>query len=274
MSFNPNMQMDGVGANTVCALQKSLQIGSSYAPMAGYDLGGPLSSSTLNRLQKALVASPSTPGGAGDGSSLIPQSLARTLKNVSFKMRNIKLWRNIAKKEAFAMTEEYDQLLDYGARGGVFTSAMSTPQGNDSTFGRVQVIMKYLATAYATDIAIMSTEVIGGSAEALQINNATRYLLGGTERELFYGDSSLLPVAFDGFKRIVTNFAANAGFSNIVINAGAQPLTIDHLENAAQAIQDNAGDIESGMYKLYMAPRVQSNFSKTYTPAQRYGIDE
>lgn len=272
--MNPNLIAQGVGAETVATLQKSLQINGGGGLVMGSDIYGPLSSGTIAKLQKALVASPSTPGGPGDGSSLIPQSLARTLKNVTFKMRNIKLWKSIAKQEAYAMTEEYDQLLDYGSRGGVFTSAMATPQGNDSTFARVQVPMKYLATAYATDIGIMSTEVIGGSAEALQINNATRFLLGGVERELFYADSSLLPTAFDGFKKIVTSFAQNNGFTNVLIDAGAQPLTVDMLENAAQAIQDNAGDIGSGMYKVYMAPRVQSYFSKTYAPAQRYAIDQ
>lgn len=270
--MNPNLIAQGVGADVVNTLQKSLQTAGGLT--MGSDIYGKLSDTTVSRLQKALVASPSTPGGAGDGSSLIPQSLARTLKNVTFKMRNVKAWRNTAKQEAFAMTEEFDQLLDYGSRGGVFTSAMSTPQGNDSTFSRTQVPMKYLATAYATDIGIMSTEVIGGSAEALQINNATRFLLGGVERELFYADSSLMPTAFDGFKKIVTGFATNNGFSNVLIDAAASPLTVDHLENAAQAIQDNAGDVGSGMYKLYMAPRVQSYFSKTYAPAQRYTIDQ
>ena len=268
--MNPNtISAAGLGREA-SALYKSL--GGAFK--MGSDLYGNLTEGTISKLQKALVASPSTPGGPGDGSSLIPQSLARTLKNVTFKMSNIKLWKNIVKQEAYAMTEEYDQLLDYGSRGGVFTSAMATPQGNDSTFSRVQVPMKYLATAYATDIAIMSTEVIGGSAEALQINNATRFLLGGLERELFYADSSLLPTAFDGYKKIITAFASSNGFNNVIINAGAQPLTIDMLENAAQAIQDNAGSLENGQYKVYMAPRVQSYFSKTYFPAQRTMIDE
>lgn len=242
--------------------------------MTGTYMGGQLSNQTFDRLQKALVASPSTPGGPGDGSSLIPQSLARTLKNVTFKMRNIKAWRNVAKQEAYAMTEEFDQLLEYGTRGGVTTSAMGTPAGNDSTFSRVQVPMKYLATAYATDIAIMSTEVVGGSAEALQINNATRFLLGGVNRLIYYGDASLMATEFDGWKTIIKSFATSNGFSNIVIDAAAAPLTPDLLENAAQAVQDNAGDITNGMYKAYMAPIVQSYWSKTYAPAQRFEINQ
>ncbi len=254
-------------------MQKSLNLGSSGL-FGGMDASGGMTTQTYTRLQKALTASPSTPGGPGDGSSLIPQSLARTLKNVSFKMSNIKAWRNTPKQEAYAMEEEYDQLISYGTRGGVFTSAMATPAGNDSTFDRLQVPMKYMATAYATDIAIMSTEIVGGSAEALQINNATRFLLGGVERGIFYSDSSLMPSAFDGWKKIITSFAQTNGFTNIVINAGASPLAPDLLESAAQAVQDNAGDISNGRYKLYLAPRVQSYWSKTYTPAQRYAIDQ
>src|SRR5579875_751656 len=177
-------------------LVKSLQMDNGGLLTGSY-MGGNLSNQTFDRLQKALVASPSTPGGPGDGSSLIPQSLARTLKNVTFNMKNIKAWKNSPKQDAFAMNEEFDQLISYGTRGGVFASAMQTPQGNDSTFARVQVPMKYMATAYSTDIAIMSTEVVGGSAEALQINNATRFLLRGVERNLFFGNSSLIPSAFD-----------------------------------------------------------------------------
>ncbi len=255
-------------------LNKSLTLDSGGGLLTGQYMGGNLSNTTFDRLQKALVASPSTPGGPGDGSSLIPQSLARTLKNTTFKMRNVKFWKNIAKQEAYAMEEEFDQILQYGTRGGIFSGAMQTPQGNDSTFDRVQVPMKYASTAYATDIAIMATEVIGGSAEALQINNATRYILGGVERNLFFGDSTLNPTAWDGAKKQIENFAATNGFSNIVIDAGASPLTPDLLENAAQAIQDNAGDVEAGMHRVYMAPAVQSYWSKTYAPAQRYAIDE
>lgn len=255
-------------------MAKSLQLDSNGGMLTGQVIPGSISNQTFDRLQKALVASPSTPGGPGDGSSLIPQSLARTLKNVSFKMNNIKFWKNTVKQTAYAMTEEFDQLLSYGTRGGVFTSAMATPAGNDSTFGRVQVPMKYMATAYATDIAIMATEVIGGSAEALQINNATRYLLRGVESNMFYGDSSLLPQAFDGAKKQIENFAATNGFTNIVIDAGAEPLTPDLLENAAQAIQDNAGEISAGKHMVYMPPAVQSYWNKIYASAQRSQIDQ
>jgi hypothetical protein len=255
------------------ALNKSLRLDSGGLMMGDSVVGG-LTNETFSRLQKALVASPSTPGGPGDGSSLIPQSLARTLKNVTFKLNKVKLWRAIAKQDAYAMEEEYDQITQYGSRGGVFTSAMATPQGNDSTFDRLQVRMTYMATAYATDIAIMATEVIGGSAEALQINNATRYLLGGVERQLFYADSSLVPSAFNGVKTIIKGFAQSNGFTNVIINAGATGLSVEHLENSMQAIQDNSGDPENGLYAVYFAPRVQSYFTKTYAPAQRTEINQ
>ncbi len=255
------------------ALSKSLRMDSGGLMMGDYVTGG-LTNESFARLQKALVASPSTPGGPGDGSSLIPQALARTLKNVTFKLNKVKLWRAIAKQDAYAMEEEYDQITQYGSRGGIFTSAMATPQGNDSTFDRLQVRMTYMATAYATDIAIMATEVVGGSAEALQINNATRYLLGGVERQLFYSDSTLVPSAFNGVKAIIKGFAQSNGFTNVILNAKASGISVDHLENVMQAIQDNSGDPESGLYAAYMAPRVQSYFTKTYAPAQRTEINQ
>lgn len=265
--------MNEVQQANALRLSKSLRLDSGGLMMGDYVTGG-LTNSTFSRLQKALVASPSTPGGPGDGSSLIPQALARTLKNVTFKLNKVKLWRAIAKQDAYAMEEEYDQITQYGSRGGVFTSAMATPQGNDSTFDRLQVRMTYMATAYATDIAIMATEVIGGSAEALQINNATRYLLGGVERQLFYADSALIPSAFNGVKTIIKGFAQSNGFTNVVLNAQASGLSVDHLENIMQAIQDNSGDPENGLYAVYFAPRVQSYFTKTYAPAQRTEINQ
>lgn len=265
--------MNDIQQANALALSKSLRLDTGGLMMGDY-VTGDLTNETFSRLQKALVASPSVPGGPGDGSSLIPQSLARTLKNVTFKLNKVKLWRAIAKQDAYAMEEEYDQITQYGVRGGIFTSAMATPQGNDSTFDRLQVRMTYMATAYATDIAIMATEVIGGSAEALQINNATRYLVSGVERQLFYADSTLLPTAFNGVKAIIKGFAQSNGFTNVVINAGAQGLSVDHLENAMQAIQDNSGDPENGLYAVYMAPRVQSYFTKTYAPAQRTEINQ
>ena len=265
--------MNEAQQSNALALSKSLRLDSGGLMMGDYVTGG-LTNESFSRLQKALTASPSTPGGPGDGSSLIPQSLARTLKNVTFKLNKVKLWRAIAKQDAYAMEEEYDQITQYGSRGGIFTSAMATPQGNDSTFDRLQVRMVYMATAYATDIAIMATEVIGGSAEALQINNGTRYLLGGVERQLFYADPSLMPSAFAGVKSIIKGFAASNGFTNVVINAKARGLDVDHLENMMQAIQDNSGDPENGLYAVYFAPRVQSYFTKTYAPAQRTEINQ
>ena len=90
------------------ALSKSLRMDSGGLMMGDYVTGG-LTNESFARLQKALVASPSTPGGPGDGSSLIPQALARTLKNVTFKLNKVKLWRAIAKQDAYAMEEGDDQ---------------------------------------------------------------------------------------------------------------------------------------------------------------------
>ncbi len=59
-----------------------------------------------------------------------------------------------------------------------------------------------------------------------------------------------------------------------MINAKARGLDVDHLENMMQAIQDNSGDPENGLYAVYFAPRVQSYFTKTYAPAQRTEINQ
>ena len=223
---------------------------------------------SLDRLNKALLTSNGGNGQPGDGSGLIPQSLARTLKIVTYEMNQLKLWRMVDKQEAYAVNEQYDQILDYGGQAGIFVAENTQPPVQDSTFKLNTVAMKYMATTFSTSLAMMAVESVPGDVETLQTENATKWLLGGVERQLFYADSSLDGAMFDGVRRIITSQAT----SSQIIDAGGQPLTPEVLENAAEIITEAYGDVEQ--CKVFMSPKVKSDFSKGYFPNQRVNLSE
>lgn len=87
----------------------------NYEGMSGY---GNASQSDVDALNKALSAGDEVnrPGSAsaGDGFSLRVESLEQTLKNTTFRMEHIRLWKAIPKIPAYNTVEEYNQIQSYG----------------------------------------------------------------------------------------------------------------------------------------------------------------
>ena len=78
----------------------------SWADYEGIDGFGTATQAEVDELNKALAAGQSInpPGGApvaGDGFALRVESLERTLKNLTFRMEHVKLWKSIAKLAAY-----------------------------------------------------------------------------------------------------------------------------------------------------------------------------
>ena len=79
---------------------------------------GATSPQELQELNKALVAgnAQNPPGSAvpGDGFALRVESLEQTLKNTTYRMEHVRLWRGLPKIPAYNTVEEFNKMQSYG----------------------------------------------------------------------------------------------------------------------------------------------------------------
>jgi hypothetical protein len=118
-----------------------------YEGLSGF---GAASASDVQDLRKALSAGQDVNApavAAGEGFPLRIESLERTLKVVTYRMDDVRLWRNITKLPAYNTVEEYNRLRSYGSgEGTAFISEGDLPETDDSTYSREFTIIKYLGT--------------------------------------------------------------------------------------------------------------------------------
>lgn len=195
-------------------------------------------------LRKALFAGQDVndPGVApGVGFPLRVESLEATMKNLTFEMDEIKLFKTISKIPATNTVEEFNRLLAYG-QGGTrrfnlgFMTEGDLPEEEDSTYQRVTMLIKYLGVVgrvtHVANVIRSST----GNVIALETMNKTMELLKNLENALFFGDSTLIPEQFDGLEKLITDGAPD----NVVDLRGAS-LTEEQLNDMLLRIRDNFG---------------------------------
>lgn len=139
-------------------------------------------------------------------SPLIPQQLQQTLSIATSSMSDLKLWPMIAKSPAMNTVIEYNRVNRHGAELSPFIAEGGTAALNRSEYEKVAVQIRYLAEKReVTDVASF-VNLVGPSPDAIaeETRRGTEALLRRLEKELFHGDSSLNPLAWDGIiKQIV-----------------------------------------------------------------------
>lgn len=195
-------------------------------------------------LHKALSAGQdvNNPGtAAGVGFPLRTESLEATLKNLTYEMDEIKLFKSIPKVPAANTVEEFNRLLSYGEGGARsfnqgFFGEGDLPEEQDSTYERVTVLIKFLGIVGRVTHVANTIRAAHGNVIALETMNKTMELLRNLENALFFGDSSLIPEQWDGIYKLVT-----AGAPNNVIDLRGAPLTEESLNDMLLTIRDNFG---------------------------------
>ena len=94
--------------------------------------------------------------------------------------------------------------------------------------------MKYLGTVRRVTHVMSLVRPAHGKVIAHETVSGTMHLLRVVERALFYGDSSLSTLQFDGYEKLLID---NAPATNIIDLRG-QPLSEDVLIDAALTIHD------------------------------------
>lgn len=225
----------------------------------------------IDELRKALAAgndivAPAT--APGEGFPLRPQSLESMLKNLTFEMDEIKLFKTIPKVPATNTVEEFNRLLSYSASGSRtfnqgFIQEGDLPEEQDSTYQRVYVLIKYLGVTGRVTHVANTIRAAHGNVIALETMNKTMDLLKNLENALFFGDSTLIPEQFDGLYKLIGDGAP----TNVIDLRGAT-LSEPVLNDVLLRIRDNYGMATDG----YFATGAFADLAKEIYDRQRFGV--
>ena len=243
----------------------------SWRDYEGIDGFGSSTQEDLNNLNKALVAGQdiNPPGSvvAGDGFALRVESLERTLRNTTYKMEHIKFWKSIDKISAYNTVEEYNQIQSYGDNtDGGFIAEGELPLEDDSKYERKFAIVKFMGTVRRLTHVASVIKPAHGNLIAQETVNGTMHLLKMLERALYYGDSDLSSLQFDGFEKLITD---NSPAANIIDLRGL-PLSEDILTDACLTIQDNPN--YGTPTHLHLNLKTKADLVKTFFPKERYDL--
>lgn len=228
-------------------------------------------------------------GAYGDMSALRPQSLEQTLKKVTAGSEHVRLWKTLSKKPAFNTSEEYNILDRLGGDASPFFVEGGLPNEQDSSYVRKSALVKFLGTTRVITHPATLVRTAGvGDIVAQEAQNGTEWLIMQMERQLFYADSNLNPLAFDGIRTQMYNFLGKpyfAGGDGVTVTGESAEQFIDlrggflppqALEDGANIIFENFGVAR----QLQMTPAVRKDFSNMFmsTPQvvknDRIGVGE
>lgn len=230
---------------------------------------GQFSQQDLDHLNKALTAGNdiNNPGAApGQGFPLRVESLEQTLKNVTYRMEHIRLFKAIPKLAAYNTVEEHNEISSYGEGLEGFIAEGALPPEDDSTYARRYAAVKFLGTTRSVSHVMSLIRPAHGNVIANETVSGTMWLLRIVERALFYADSSLSTIQFDGYEKLITD---NAPADN-VIDLRGQPLSEDFLIDGALTISD---DPNFGIpTHLHLNPKVKADLVKSFFPKGRYDL--
>lgn len=241
---------------------------------------GQVPAEELDELRKALdtgshAYSTATPGALTQGAALQVESLDATLRNVTFRMSNLKLWPDLPKSKAENTVEEYNLQQNYGGDNPVFFTDGGLPNSEDASYSREVELVKFLGTTRSVTHPLTLVKPAHGPIIAREIKNGTMWILEKLERALFNADSAIQSLEFDGISKQIQNKGSNSeykgdfpGFGDdqdVVIDVRDAVLDEDLLEEGANRIAENFGFPST----LYLDTRAHSDLSKQFYPKER-----
>lgn len=202
------------------------------------------------------------------------ESLERTLKLLSFRMKDIKLWNEMPKMTAYNTVEEFLQLDSYGADRGGFYNEGELSDVEDSSYIRRAELVKYIQV---TGEVTMQAQMVRSFVDAYQkeVENKAMWVLRKINSSITKADSSIVPQEFNGIYKQHASIGSGDGFlynslsaymnSNVVIDLRGKSLTQEDLENGAITVDDNFGNVDT----LFAPPVVMGDLAKDYYQRQR-----
>lgn len=240
---------------------------------------GSSSPEQVDELNKALTAGygyTGAPGSLAGGGALQVESLDATLKIVSFMMKNIVLYNDLPKSQAYNTVEEFNRLVKYGGDGGIFMDEGALPRTEDSSYARKVALVKFFGSTREITHPMLLVKPAHGNVVALETKNGAMFILQKLEESLFRGDSACVSQEIDGLEALIMQGLADvtasdgntSGAEEHVIDLRGKCLTEGVVEQASEVILNNYGYPTD----LYLATKALSNLSKTMYPKERYMI--
>ena len=231
---------------------------------------GTQSAESVDQLNKALSAQQITGRETADlttasGAPLKVESLEKTLKHITFRESDIRLWKDLPKKAAYNTVEEYNQQTSYGANKGGWNREGELPEEEDSSFVRRAQLVKYLGVTKSVTHQMTLVNSAIGSVMERTIKDGTMWILRTLNQGLYFGNENIIPEQFNGFLAQQQQSDAWATYgdymdSENVVDLRGSALTEEAIEMAANTIVENYG-LGS---QIYGPPSVLSNFVKNF----------
>lgn len=242
----------------------------------GYDEGGggpgAASVGDIAELNKALSAGTGNGGGhgvqtAGALGPLMPESLDPILTSMTFTEQEFKFWRVVYKDPAYNTAEEYNRLHKVGAGEAGFIGEGDLPEEEDSTYSREVTLVKFMGTTRrVTHVASLVRTAGIENAIAQETKNGTLWLMRQLEEALFFGDSSIIPLQFDGLNKLMVDGSAPT------YDMRGNPLTEAVLSGMCASVRmaPNYGSIDT----VYMSIGVKSDVKNLIRQRLRAGFGD
>ena len=199
------------------------------------------------------------------GAALKVESLEKTLKHITFRESDIRLWKDVPKKPAYNTVEEYNQQTSYGQDRGGFNAEGELPEEEDSVYVRRAQLVKYLGVTKSVTHQMTLVNTMIGNVIQKTIKDGTLWILRKLTKSLYFGNEKLIPLEFNGFLAQQQQSDAWANHneymnSENVVDLRGNALTEDAIETGANTIVENYGLAT----QLYAAPAVLSGFVKQF----------
>lgn len=242
----------------------------------------------VDELHKALSVgyeySTTLPASFTGAAALQVESLDKTLRLVTYQMKNLLLWQDIPKQQAFNTVEEYNTQNSYGESIPAFFTMGNAPSAADSGYDRSTLLIKYIGTQKQINHNVMLVRQAHGPIVQREIKSGAMWILGQTERALFSADSSINTLEFDGVDYLIRSRTATAKYraqsfvgydgyaddANCIIDSrntsqSGSVLSEENLEEAGLIAANNFGMPTD----LYLDTKAHSDFSRAFYAKER-----
>ena len=231
---------------------------------------GMMGQENVDQLNKALSAGDTTGRETtnmldASGAPLKVESLDKTLKHLTFRESDIRLWKDVPKKAAYNTVEEYNQQVSYGQDRGGFNNEGELPEEEDSVYVRRAQLVKYLGVTKSVTHQMTLVNSAIGPVMDKTIKDGTMWILRKLNKSLYWGNEKIVPQEFNGYiaQQMQSDaWASYADYMNSehIVDLRGYALTETAIEDGANSIVENFG---LGT-QLYGAPAVLSNFVKNF----------
>lgn len=241
---------------------------------AGHDMA------QLEELNKALTAgheyAEQLPQQMTGGAVHQYESLDKTLRLVTYEMKNLKFWPDIPKDQAYNTVEEFDVQNSYGNNSTPFFNMGDAPVSRDAGYSRHVAKVKYVGTQRQVHHNLTLVRAAHGPVVAREVKNGTMYILGEQERWLMEGDENVNSLEYAGVATQIAAGDTNNKFqaqafegydtnSSVVFDLRGDILDEDNMEIIALTVMNNFGYPTD----MYLDTKAHSDFSRTFFPKQR-----